>query len=390
MTALVPQTYRLVEVADLEPHPENPHRGDVELIAESIEKNGFYGTVMVQKGRMRIIAGEHRWRGAQAKGLEQVPALVVDVDDDTAKRIMLVDNRTAEYGGYDEQVLSDLLRGLPDLEGTGWTDDDPSHLLADLDSSIEVVTDSPAAPRPAVASAGEDRPGGSRPRPDPGDQDDEVDDEDDLDNNQLTDMPPPRPKPGVTADLLLTLTAAEHDEMNSLLSQIRARDGDASRLDPTGGTVHRSRTARVELLGQESLQARKGRARDVFLAHLAGLVRRGLSEDATTSLTSLGLLAAGDLNKPIRELSMGQQRRLDLAIALAGQPHVLLMDEPTNHLSITLVDELTEALQATDAAVVLATHDRQLRRDTASWAHLRLTGVASTTTLRPTTEGPLP
>ena len=164
----------------------------------------------------------------------------------------------------------------------------------------------------------------------------------------------------------------------------------AGRMETTGGTVHISRSARVEMLGQESPQGRQGRARDVFTAHLTGLVGQGLSENATTSLSSLGLLPAGDVNKPIRELSMGQQRRLDLAIALAGRPHVLLMDEPTNHLSITLVDELTEALHATDAAVVLATHDRQLQRDTASWPRLSLTGVAATSTLRPTQEGPLP
>jgi macrolide transport system ATP-binding/permease protein len=51
---------------------------------------------------------------------------------------------------------------------------------------------------------------------------------------------------------------------------------------------------------------------------------------------------------------------------------VLLLDEPTNHLSATLVDELTEALGATRAAVVLATHDRQLLRDTSGWGRLAL------------------
>ncbi|GKQ37887.1 AAA family ATPase [Streptomyces sp. A012304] len=73
---------------------------------------------------------------------------------------------------------------------------------------------------------------------------------------------------------------------------------------------------------------------------------------------------------------MGQQRRLDLALALAARPHVLLLDEPTNHLSVSLVDELTEALRATDAAVVLATHDRQLRRDLRTWPHLELSPTA--------------
>lgn len=48
------------------------------------------------------------------------------------------------------------------------------------------------------------------------------------------------------------------------------------------------------------------------------------------------------------------------------------MDEPTNHLSATLVDELTAALGSTPAAVVIATHDRQLLRDTRSWPRLAL------------------
>jgi macrolide transport system ATP-binding/permease protein len=50
----------------------------------------------------------------------------------------------------------------------------------------------------------------------------------------------------------------------------------------------------------------------------------------------------------------------------------VLLDEPTNHLSTTLVDELTEAMAATAAAVVVASHDRQLLRDTASWPRLAL------------------
>ena len=69
---------------------------------------------------------------------------------------------------------------------------------------------------------------------------------------------------------------------------------------------------------------------------------------------------------------MGQRRRLDLAIGLAARPHVLLLDEPTNHLSIALVDELTEALRATAAAVVIATHDRWLRRQLDDWPVLAM------------------
>ncbi len=147
----------------------------------------------------------------------------------------------------------------------------------------------------------------------------------------------------------------------------------AGRAEPTGGLVRTARTARVRLLDQESPAPGARRARDVFAAHVGRLVSEGvLEEEETVSLSSLGLLSSADAGRPVRELSTGQQRRLDLALALASRPHVLLLDEPTNHLSIPLVDELTEGLGASGAAVVLATHDRQLRRDTGTWGRLDL------------------
>ncbi|TDC59744.1 ABC-F family ATP-binding cassette domain-containing protein [Actinomadura sp. GC306] len=146
----------------------------------------------------------------------------------------------------------------------------------------------------------------------------------------------------------------------------------AGRLAPTGGVTRSAPGTRVELLAQESPEV-QGRAHDVFAAHVGRLVTAGrIGEDETVSLSALGLLSPDDVGKPVGALSMGQRRRLDLAMVLAARPHVLLLDEPTNHLSIALVDELTEALQATPAAVVLATHDRQLQRDTAGWPRLAL------------------
>lgn len=165
----------------------------------------------------------------------------------------------------------------------------------------------------------------------------------------------------------------------------------AGRIEPSSGGVRTARTARVQMLTQESPKAGPQRARDVFLAHQNRLISAGvLKESEAVSLASLGLLSSADVNKPLRELSMGQQRRLDLAMALASRPHVLLLDEPTNHLSIALVDELTEGLDATDAAVVLATHDRQLRRDVGSWDRVALepaVPAAAPVGLPPVSEG---
>lgn len=50
----------------------------------------------------------------------------------------------------------------------------------------------------------------------------------------------------------------------------------------------------------------------------------------------------------------------------------LLLDEPTNHFSIALVEELAEALRSTPAAVVVATHDRQLLSDLDAWPRRHL------------------
>jgi macrolide transport system ATP-binding/permease protein len=83
-----------------------------------------------------------------------------------------------------------------------------------------------------------------------------------------------------------------------------------------------------------------------------------------------------DRARPLGTLSVGQRYRIRLACLLGAGHDLLLLDEPTNHLSITLVDELTAALSATPAAVVVATHDRQLLRDTADWDRLHLTGRA--------------
>lgn len=94
------------------------------------------------------------------------------------------------------------------------------------------------------------------------------------------------------------------------------------------------------------------------------LYERALGEQRAerTPLVSLGLVAPRDLDRPVGVLSVGQQRRLALALIIARPPHLFLLDEPTNHLSLALATELEEALDSYPGAVVLASHDRWLRR----------------------------
>lgn len=128
---LIEQTYELVPTDQLVEHPDNARRGDVDLISKSIDSNGFYGSVIVQRSTRHVLAGNHRLRAARERGIETMPVIWVEVDDDRAKRIMAVDNKSNDAAEYDEQALIDLLSGFAgDLNGTGFTQGDLEKMLA--------------------------------------------------------------------------------------------------------------------------------------------------------------------------------------------------------------------------------------------------------------------
>lgn len=122
---LANQSYELWSVAKLKKHPKNPKKGNVAAIGDSIEANDFYGAAIVQKSTGLILAGNHRYDAAIAKGLTEIPVIVVDVDDAKAEKILLGDNRIAELGGYDDRALQALLEDRAKnggLHGTGYDD----------------------------------------------------------------------------------------------------------------------------------------------------------------------------------------------------------------------------------------------------------------------------
>lgn len=116
----IDQEYELVPIDSISEHPQNYNIGDEEAIDESIEANGWYGTVTVQTSTRLILAGNHRYRVAKKRGAKQIPVIWKDVDDQTAGRILLADNLTARAARIDQQMLDTLLEGLETLEGTGY------------------------------------------------------------------------------------------------------------------------------------------------------------------------------------------------------------------------------------------------------------------------------
>lgn len=121
-----------IDVNALTPFEGNPRRGAVNEIAESIRSSGQYRSIVVRREgeRLTILAGNHTWRAARQVGLASIRCDIIECDDVEAKRIVAADNRLGQLGGYDTDALLSLLGDLPDLTGTGYTDDAVAAILA--------------------------------------------------------------------------------------------------------------------------------------------------------------------------------------------------------------------------------------------------------------------
>jgi hypothetical protein len=114
-------------------YPGNARRGDVPRIRESLENLGQYKPVIVQLSTRYVLAGNHTLAAAIDLGWDEVDVRWVDCDDVTAKRINLVDNRSADLGEYNQQALAELLRSLEgDYTATGYEEDYLTNLLEEM------------------------------------------------------------------------------------------------------------------------------------------------------------------------------------------------------------------------------------------------------------------
>jgi hypothetical protein len=128
-------------VAELKLHPDNARQGDVGAIMQSLEAHGQYKPIVVQKSTNYVLAGNHTLRAAAGLGWDSVEAVVLDVDDDQALRILLADNRTGDLASYDDIKLVEMLTSLFEEEasliGTGFSGDDMDDMLARLEEQTQ-------------------------------------------------------------------------------------------------------------------------------------------------------------------------------------------------------------------------------------------------------------
>lgn len=135
-------------IAELKFYPGNARRGYIDLIADSLSKLGQYKPIVVNADGT-ILAGNHTVMAAQRLGWETIDVHRVDVDDETAKRIVLVDNKANDQSTYDVEELVNLLTELPNLDATGFTRDEVDDLLETLDAlDDEDIPEPPKDPQP--------------------------------------------------------------------------------------------------------------------------------------------------------------------------------------------------------------------------------------------------
>ena len=110
-----------VALNTLESYPTNPRRGDIEAIAQSLKAHGQYRPIVVQYGTNFILAGNQTYKAAKKLGWKKIKITYIEVDEESARRIVLADNRLTDLATYNEPLLKSLLTTLPELEGTGFT-----------------------------------------------------------------------------------------------------------------------------------------------------------------------------------------------------------------------------------------------------------------------------
>ncbi len=108
---------RIVAIDRIEPNPEQPRlamdEATLNELAASIREHGVLQPILVRPldaTRYQLIAGERRWRASRIAGLDTIPALVEEIDDDTALEISIIENLQREdLSPLDEAAMYDRM-----------------------------------------------------------------------------------------------------------------------------------------------------------------------------------------------------------------------------------------------------------------------------------------
>ncbi|AUG29204.1 MULTISPECIES: ABC-F family ATP-binding cassette domain-containing protein [Microbacterium] len=138
----------------------------------------------------------------------------------------------------------------------------------------------------------------------------------------------------------------------------------AGTVEPTSGRVKRGKTVKVATLTQrmdELDQYRDDPVRVVIsglrTSYTIGTGSKAAELTPGQLLERMGFSSA-QLSTPVKDLSGGQQRRLQLLLILLDQPNVLILDEPTNDLDTDMLAAIEDLLDSWAGTLLVVSHDR--------------------------------
>src|SRR6188472_3795072 len=133
---------------------------------------------------------------------------------------------------------------------------------------------------------------------------------------------------------------------------------------PTSGRVKRGTTVKVATLTQrlDELEEHLDDPVRIVIARLRTTYAFGSGSKAQ-ELTPGQLLermgfSSAQLSTPVKDLSGGQKRRLQLLLVLLDQPNVLILDEPTNDLDTDMLAAIEDLLDSWPGTLLVVSHDR--------------------------------
>ena len=131
---------------------------------------------------------------------------------------------------------------------------------------------------------------------------------------------------------------------------------------PTSGRVKRGKTIKVSTLTQQLAELDDvwdDRVSEVIGRHKSTYVAGGKEMTPTQMLERVGFQSA-QLSTPVKDLSGGQKRRLQLLLILLSEPNVLILDEPTNDLDTDMLAAIEDLLDTYPGTLLVVSHDRYL------------------------------
>ena len=133
-------------------------------------------------------------------------------------------------------------------------------------------------------------------------------------------------------------------------------------LTPTAGRVNIGKTVRFAVLSQrldELEKLSKYKVKEVLSRYKPSYIVDGKEVTPGQLMERLGFEAA-QLMTPIRDLSGGQKRRMQLLLILLDEPNVLIMDEPGNDLDTDMLAVMEDLLDTWPGTLIVVSHDRYL------------------------------